>query len=51
MNLEKKLEIKDSDLEAIYYFIMLNYTQLTEEEKIYWYTVLKNIDPEFEDHD
>lgn len=51
MNLEEKINIKEQDLQAIYYFLMLNYTQLTEEEKLYWYNILKNIDPEFEEND
>lgn len=49
--MEQDLKIKDNDLEAIYYFIMLNYNQLSDQEKVYWYNILKKLDPEFENND
>lgn len=49
--MEENLEIKEKDLDAIYFYILMNWDEFTNEEKQYWYNILSEIDLEFNDYD
>jgi hypothetical protein len=40
-------KITEEQLEALYIYLSLNYDTFTNEEKIFWFEVMKEIDEEF----
>jgi hypothetical protein len=40
-------KITEEQLEALYIYLSLNYDTFTNEEKIFWFEVMKEIDNEF----
>lgn len=44
-----KDNVSETELDAIYIYLEMNYETFTEQEKIFWIELLKRIDPEFYD--
>jgi hypothetical protein len=40
-------KITEEQLEALYIYLSLNYDTFNDEEKMFWYEVMKEIDGEF----
>jgi len=55
MNIENKETIKpqltEEELQGLYMYLSMNYEEFTEEEKMNWTLVMKELDPEFNDQD
>lgn len=44
---KKEVEIKESDLDALYFYIEMIFDSMNNEEKAFWLEVFKKIDSEF----
>jgi hypothetical protein len=55
MNIENKETIKpqltEEELQGLYMYLSMHYEEFTEEEKMNWTLVMKELDPEFNDQD
>lgn len=45
--MEQNEKITEEQLEALYIYLSLNYDSFSDEEKMFWYEVMKEIDDEF----
>ena len=46
---EEKIEITEKELDAIYFYVEMNFEGMTEEEKEFWTKILEKIDKNFYD--
>lgn len=44
---KKEVEIKESDLDALYFYVEMNFDSMDEEEKTFWLEILQKIDKDF----
>ena len=55
MDIENKETIKpqltEEELQGVYMYLSMHYEELTEEEKKNWTLLMKELDPEFDNHD
>ena len=55
MNIENKETIKpqltEEELQGLYAYLSMHFKELTEEQKIMWANMMKELDPEFNDKD
>jgi len=55
MNIENKETIKqqltEEELQGLYAYLSMHFKELTEEQKIMWANMMKELDPEFNDQD
>jgi arsenate reductase-like glutaredoxin family protein len=51
MNIENKETIKqqltEEELQGLYMYLSMNYEDMNNEEKKYWYELMNELDPEF----
>ena len=45
----KEIELSEKDLDAIYFYLEMNFEGMTEEEKEFWTKILEKIDKNFYD--
>jgi hypothetical protein len=55
MNIENKETIKqqltEEELQGLYAYLSMHFKELTEEQKLLWANMMKELDPEFEDYE
>ena len=55
MNIENKETIKqqltEEELQGLYAYLSMHFKELTEEQKLSWANMMKELDPEFEDYE
>jgi arsenate reductase-like glutaredoxin family protein len=55
MNIENKETIKqqltEEELQGLYAYLSMHFKELTEEQKLLWANMMKELDPEFDDYE
>jgi hypothetical protein len=55
MNIENKEKIKqqltEEELQGLYAYLSMHFKELTEEQKLLWANMMKELDPEFDDYE
>jgi len=55
MNIQNKEKIKqqltEEELQGLYAYLSMHFKELTEEQKLLWANMMKELDPEFDDYE
>jgi arsenate reductase-like glutaredoxin family protein len=55
MNIEnketRKQQLTEEELQGLYAYLSMHFKELTEEQKLLWANMMKELDPEFEDYE